>query len=221
MKWGFFICSLLSGCITHVSDSFFDKAEYEAYGDTTVIHPDNDIYILSDGQDYYIELPRIRDDRRATTSEYGALRGMAYYSIRDEKISGVKDLYRLPKQQALYLIGKNKNPSYGGVLVYIENRDEIKAKCTQKIPVRQAPDNGTFCKTHHTVTSPHATVFNTLGYATAAVVDVPLSCAGTASAVAINAIVWPVYFIISPSDAASAFSADFGSHAWQRFVELK
>lgn len=215
------ITVLLPGCITHVSDTFFNKAEYEAYGDTSTICPGQNMYVLSDGKDYYIELQRMRKDDRPDTSDYGSLRGLAFYSIRDEKIDGEIDLYRLPRQQALYIIGKSNNPGKTDKLCYIENAAEIKATCTQKVPVYRAPEYISFCRDYRTITSPNATIYNTLGYTTAIIADVPLSCVGTAAAIVFNSILWPVYFVIYPTDAVQDFSADFGSHAWQEFTDLR
>jgi len=215
------IVMMFTSCITHVCDTFFNKAEYEAYGDTSTICPNQNMYVLSNGKDYFIELQRMRKDNRPDTSDYGSYRGLAFYSIRDEKIDGEADLYRLPKQHALYIIGKNNHPVSAGKLTYVENADEVKAGCTQRFPVKRAPEYWCFNTGLRTVASPHAGIYNTLGYTTAVVVDVPLSCIGTASAVAFNAIVWPVYFIIYPNDAIHAFSADFGSKAWQDFINLR
>lgn len=214
-------CLALPSCITHVSDIFFNKAEYEASADTSVIAPDKGIYMLSDGKNYYIELQRIRKDNRPDSSDYGALQGMAYYSIRDEEISGVKDLYSVPKQYALYLAGKSKHAGKERKLTFVENSEEIKAKCTAKLPIRSETAYNDCYISPRTITSPHATTYNALGYTTAVVADVPLSCVGTAMATVFNAIIWPVYFIMYPSDAANDFAADFGSHSLQRFLELR
>ncbi len=211
----------LPSCITHVSDTFFNKAEYQATADTSVIHPDKGAYLISDGKGYYIELQRIREDNRPDTSDYGLWQGMAYYSLRDEEICGVKDLYDVPKPYALYLAGKSKQPGKERHLTFVENADEIKAKCTIKLPIRRETTYGDCTISPRTITSPHAATYNALGYTTAVVVDVPLSCVGTAMSTVSNAIFWPIYFIISPSDAASDFAADFGRHSLQRFLELR
>lgn len=216
------LCSLaLPSCITHVSDAFFNKAEYQASADTSLIAPDKGTYLLSDGKNYYIELQRIRKDNRPDSSDYGCLQGMAYYSLRDEEISGVKDLYAVPKPYALYLVGKSKYADKERKLTFVENAEEIKAKCTTKLPIRNETAYNNCYIIPRTVTSPHAATYNALGYTTAVVVDVPLSCVGTAMATVFNAIVWPVRFIISPSNAADDFAADFGSHSLRRFLELR
>ena len=96
------------------------------------------MYVLSDGKDYYIELQRMRKDDRPDTSDYGALRGLAFYSIRDEKIDGEIDFYRLPKQQALYIIGKSNNPGKTDKLVIVQISLTTKIKsssCFTSLPM--------------------------------------------------------------------------------------
>ena len=206
------ISALLTSCVTHVSDAFFNKAEYQAYSRPDEILPDKGMHVLTDGKDYYIELQRIRQDNRGDCTTYcGALKDMGFYSIRDEEISGVKDIFRIPEQHALYITGQSSLPGkQDAKLAYMENAAEIKARCTRRLPICRALKFSQYYAGYRTVTSPRAGVYNALGYTTAVVADAPLSIVGTAASAAANVVIWPVYFIIYPGDACNDFAYAFG-----------
>ncbi len=166
------------------------------------------MYVLTDGKEYYVELQRIRE-KGADWSGYGALRGLATKSYSKSVVHGTTDFFRISEQQARYITGQSNTPAKDAEYVYTEQAADIKARCTTRLPITRSPESYLLNAGYRKITSPYASFYNTLGYASAVVIDGPMSCVGTAFSVAANAVIWPVYFIIYPEDAARDFAADF------------
>lgn len=202
------LCALLSGCITHYSDTFFDRAECWVSSDPTSLQPDKGMYVLTDGKEYYVELQRLRE-KGADFTAYGAFRGLANKSYSKSVVHGTTDLFRISEPQARYITGQSNKPAKDAEYIYTEQAEAIKARCTTKLPITRSPEAYLLHAGYRKITSPHASLYNALGYASVVVIDAPMSCLGTALSVAANAVIWPVYFIIYPEDAARDFAADF------------
>ena len=143
----------LSSCWFNSAGAFFRQGSYDAQANIMDVAPGQ--YVYSDGSKYYVELPRYR-----VAKEYQLL----YMPDDDKKERPVvvtrtsqKDLYQIPADFAMYLIGQVNYPdSPSGInRVLPEDEDELRASLTQKYLVVR-PKSGNSYRYSFEYNSPNA-----------------------------------------------------------------
>ena len=127
MKYPFIIIAatlLLSNCRSYFAHNVISNAKYEAYCDTADIKPKANQVIISDGKNYYMELPRYRWKQRSIDFMEG-VGGKLRTGERRVAVPGEKDLYKLPANYARYLTGQSKIKPKEVVLEYSPIRRDI------------------------------------------------------------------------------------------------
>lgn len=169
----------LNSCWFNSAGAFFRQGSYDAQANIMDVAPGQ--YVYSDGSKYYVELPRYR-----VAKEYQLL----YMPDDDKKERPVvvtrtsqKDLYQIPADFAMYLIGQVNYPdSPSGInRVLPEDEDELRASLTQKYLVVR-PKSGNSYRYSFEYNSPNAAWWYTAGVLEALCIDLPMSvavnCAG-------------------------------------------
>lgn len=198
-------CSLLvNSCYFNSAGHIFDQASYRAGSTTTDVRTDGSqvVYQDSDG-DYYIELPRYRVGKPVQT-QYSA------FSQKNESAStmqrkGEVDMYKIPKDFAMYLAGKANGPqtpsymdrvSYGGWVKYSDD--------TIKMPIVRKP--GEYTETWR-YKSPNAFWLYSAGVLDWLCVDLPVTCVENALVVTYCAL----YIASRGTKSSSSGSSSSGS----------
>ena len=169
----------LNSCWFNSAGAFFRQGSYDARADIVDIAPGQ--YVYSDGSKYYVELPRYR-----VAKEYQLL-----YTPDDDKKerpvvvtrTSQKDLYQIPADFAVYLIGQANYPDRPSDInrVLPEDEDELRASLTRKYTIVR-PKSGNSFRYDFEYDSPNAAWWYTAGVFEALCIDLPMSvalnCAG-------------------------------------------
>ena len=196
---------LLFSCQTHYANYFYDKAETRCY-----VARNNSAKILSDGTHYYLEAERMRYKDPSVTA-MGSLKSLLNTPTGSfEPVDNVRDLHRLSPEYAQYLIGKRRRMPQTYTAEFVADSEEIRTSELQELPVitgrlqNNAPRS-------YTVTSPYSLGYNTLGVATTLLVDVPLTCVGTAFCSLLYTEACLFGLIFEPAHAVvDGIASDFG-----------
>lgn len=197
MKYPFIIIAatlLLSNCRSYFAHNVISNAKYEAYCDTADIKPKANQVIISDGKNYYMELPRYRWKQRSIDFMEG-VGGKLRTGERLVAVPGEKDLYKLPANYARYLTGQSKIKPKEVVLEYVADQEAVRSRCKTELAVTRECDRGRAGQ--FTYTSPYAGLYKALGYPLYAA-DIPLSIAGNACMVGCIAIGGTIAIICYP-----------------------
>lgn len=190
------IC-LLSSCRSYFGQKVLDCAEYQAFSNTAYITTDSQRKVLSDGQNYYIELPR----QRYYTPSVNFLKcvGSKFHENKyTAPVSGVSDFYKIPQDYARYLTGQSsKKLGKYQPLTPVPDATAIPENCRQLPIVRNIPDwdRSTRCFTY---TSPNAGLYNTLGYSTIVLVDAPVTIAQNTALAGAIVLSLPLHIVALP-----------------------
>ena len=178
---------LLSRCRSYIGQRCFDRAEYSAYCQPADISAESGRRVLSDGENYYILLPR----RRKMPCALNFVSGMGSKfcrPARNETVPGEQDLYRLSPELARYVIGRSTaQPSQIEEKISLaENPSELIARCRESFPIVNSPDKTISYQPtcYRKVTSPNASIHRALGYTSSVLLDVPITIAQNTAFVA-------------------------------------
>ena len=171
----------LSSCWFNSAGAFFRQGSYDAQANITDVGPGQ--YVYSDGSGYYVELPRYR-----VAKKYQVL--YTTYTSPNEEERPVKvtrtshnDLYRIPADFAMYLIGRANYPDRPSDINRVRPGDEkeLRASFTQKYAIVR-PKSGNSFRYGFEYNSPNAAWWYTAGVFEALCIDLPVSvalnCAG-------------------------------------------
>ncbi len=160
----------LNSCYFNSAGHLFEKASYHAAADMADLKPGSNIY--TDGQNYYVELPRYRAGKPVRTQM--AAFGQEQVSAKLVKEpEGESVVVSIPADYAMYLAGKSKSPSEPSFMVRVkEDIEDIKGRC-QSIPAVRTPKES---RCYFTYTSPAAAGWYTLGVLDWLCVDLPVTC---------------------------------------------
>lgn len=197
MKYAFLILTatlLLSNCRSYFAHNIISNAEYGAYCDTADIKPNAHQVIISDGKNYYMELPRYRW-KQANIDFIKGVGGKLRTGERPTAVPGEKDLYKLPANYARYLTGQSKIAPKQAILEYVADKESVQSRCKIELAVTKECDMGHAGQ--FTYTSPYAGLYKALGYPLYGV-EIPLSVAGSACMVGGVAIGGTIALICYP-----------------------
>lgn len=188
---------LLNSCRSYFGQKLFDKAEYCAFSNTAYITTDSKRKVLSDGQNYYIELPR----QRYYTPSVNFLKcvgGKFRKSEYTAPVPDMSDFYKIPQDSARYITGQSAHkPGKYLLLTPVTDDTVIPPNCRQLPIVRDIPDwnDSTRCFTY---TSPNAGLYNTLGYTTTVLVDAPVTIVQNTALAGLLVLSIPIHVVALP-----------------------
>ncbi len=160
----------LNSCYFNSAGKIVDKASYKALSTTADIAQHQLIY-CKNGQ-YYIELPRYRNEKPVKL----------HYSITDEKdktpftptlVPNTRDMFRIPRDFAMYLAGKAKGPKRPSEMVFQRDGEEIKNSADSTMKIVRTADKYNL---EHKYRSPNAPWLWTAAVFDWLCVDLPVTC---------------------------------------------
>ena len=166
-----------SGCYLNTGAYFYRNASYTARAEARTAKTGEQM--LTDGTHYYLELERF----------YVGPQNEYFLSIFDigqkkqEKIiadpSGVKELFEIPEDYAMYLAGKGKKPAKP-TITRVEDQKAARKAATNKLTIVAQPLAASAAYNYSAKTK---ALWYTAGVFETICVDIPMSCVATALAI--------------------------------------
>lgn len=196
----------LNSCYFNSAGKIVDKASYKALSTTSDIAQNQLIYCK--GGQYYIELPRYRNEKPAKL----------HYSITDDEdktkytptlVRNAKDMFRIPQDFALYLAGKAKGPKTPSEMVLQQDGEEIKKSADSTMKIVRTADKYSL---EHKYRSPNAPWLWTAAVFDWLCVDLPITLVEN-SLVISGMAAYTAFAVLSTSDSDSSSSSSSGSYS--------
>lgn len=167
---------LLNSCRSYIGQRAHERAEYVGFCLPADISSESGRQVLSDGRDYYIELPRYRKMPRAL-NWIDSMGTKFCLPDKNEEVSGEPDFCRLHPELARYVIGRsNRKPSdLEGKITLVDNPDEIRPLCTERLSIVNSVDKEAMSQCARRITSPNATAHKIWGYTATVLLDAPIT----------------------------------------------
>ncbi len=191
----------LSSCRSYIGKNCFERAEYDAFSLSTDISSADGRKVLSDGERYYIQLPRYR--RASRTFNWAEMMGDKFRkSEQTVRVPGVEDIYTLHPELALYVTGQSTKPpsDITKQCTPAERATDFLPHCTKSLPIVNTPEKGSEGMTlgYRRIISPNAGFHRAMGYTSNLLLDVPLTVVQNATLVAAGAVGFAGSAIIAP-----------------------
>ncbi len=132
---GIALTALLNSCYFNSTGKLRDYASFQASANTADLATSPTPQVLSDGYAYYIELPRYRFGPPVKLQYFVFDQNPVPLNAKEQRGTG---LFRIPKEYAMYLIGKESNVTTALTLEEVPDADSIKSVCCH-IPVVKDP----------------------------------------------------------------------------------
>ena len=167
----------LCSCYFNSAGHIFDAASYDARVRMDDLKANSGQYVYTNGNDYYVELPRYRTGKPVKT-QYGPL-------FDDTRTYQLKrrgtELCKVPADFGQYLMGVRSGTIPCSKIDFMETPDEVKNACSKYHIVR----NGCGGSFDYEYTSPNAAWLYTAGVFDWLCVDLPITCVENALGVAV------------------------------------
>ncbi len=163
----------LSSCYFNSAGHLFDKAGYKAQVDSADAKVGQ--YVYTDGTNYYVQLPRYRYGKPIVTQ---MVVGEDKKEAVAKKTGGV-DVFTIPEDFAMYLIGKRNAPAAPSFMTKADE-NVIKTTATTQIPIVR---DGGASKMEYRYSSPNKAWWYTAGVFEWLCVDLPITCVENALAI--------------------------------------
>lgn len=197
---------VLNSCYFNSAGKIVDKASYKALSTTSDITQNQLIYCK--GGQYYIELPRYRNEKPAKL----------HYSITDDEdktkytptlVRNAKDMFLIPQDFAMYLAGKAKGPKTPTEMVLQQDGEEIKQSADSTMKIVRTADKYSL---EHKYRSPNAPWLWTAAVFDWLCVDLPITLVENSLAIS-GVAAYTAFAVLSKSDTdSSSSSSSSGSY---------
>ena len=158
----------LCSCYFNSAGHIFDAASHDARVKMADLQAHTEQYVYTNGNDYYVELPRYRVGKPVKTQYNAFKEDTRTYQL---KMEGT-ELCRIPAEFGLYLIGQRADTVSPKGIDIAENPDKVKDSCSRYLIVR----NGGSGAVDYKYTSPNAAWLYTAGAFDWLCVDLPITC---------------------------------------------
>ena len=140
MKFRFLLsilaCLSVTGCYFNSAGDLIQRAGYEAG-----VNSEDAVagkYVLTDGSDYYVELPRYMMEKEARIR----------YDITEKDTrkpgphkTGQSSLVQIPADFAMYLTGKAEGPTTPASMTPVKNESQVRRTATTRLPIVKKGDS--------------------------------------------------------------------------------
>lgn len=168
----------LDSCYFNSAQHFVTQAGYKAMATTKDINTGSKKVgnvVYTDGEKYYIELPRYRKGLKIYTQ--------MSHKAADDRWSGPQptnetDLFEIPADFANYIAGPADSPDHPSYMTRVKDPEKVKRVATTQLPVTWAPKGEEYIE-EYKYSSSCAPLWYMAGVFSWLCIDFPLSCAET------------------------------------------